>query len=104
MKRLISIIILTQLAFLYADNYSLSFDGDDDYVSLTNDYQFSGADDFTIGTGTGTGDFIVGNTNSDMEKNNKGFSDRGRQVIFEWSLGLGILVGLFIYLLLLLLV
>ena len=32
MKRLISIIILTQLTFLHADNYSLSFDGVDDYV------------------------------------------------------------------------
>ena len=32
MKRLISIILLTQLAFLNADNYSLSFDGVDDYV------------------------------------------------------------------------
>tara|TARA_B110000196_G_scaffold279655_1_gene259375 strand:+ start:263 stop:499 length:237 start_codon:yes stop_codon:yes gene_type:complete len=67
MKRLISIIILTQLAFLYADNYSLSFDGDDDYVSLTNDYQFSGADDFTIGMwiycedlNSGAGGYIEG--------------------------------------------
>ena len=34
MKRLISIIILTQLTFLNADNYSLSFDGVDDYVDL----------------------------------------------------------------------
>ena len=34
MKRLISIIILTQLTFLTADNYSLSFDGTDDYVSI----------------------------------------------------------------------
>jgi len=32
MKRLFSIIILAQLTFLNADNYSLSFDGVDDYV------------------------------------------------------------------------
>jgi hypothetical protein len=37
MKRLISIIILTQLAFLNADNYSLSFDGVDDYVEYITD-------------------------------------------------------------------
>ena len=49
MKRLISTIILIQLTFLNADNYSLSFDGVDDNVSLINVYQFSGADDFTIG-------------------------------------------------------
>ena len=35
MKRFISTIILIQLTFLNADNYSLSFDGDDDYVSGT---------------------------------------------------------------------
>ena len=34
MKRLISIIIVTQLTFLTADNYSLSFDGSDDYVVI----------------------------------------------------------------------
>ena len=34
MKRLISIIILTQLTFLNADNYSLSFDGVDDYINV----------------------------------------------------------------------
>ena len=34
MKRLISIIILTQLTFLTADNYSLSFDGVDDVVEV----------------------------------------------------------------------
>ena len=34
MKRLISTIILIQLTFLNADNYSLSFDGDDDYAVI----------------------------------------------------------------------
>ena len=34
MKRLISIIILAQLTFLNADNYSLSFAGDADYVNI----------------------------------------------------------------------
>lgn len=58
------------------------------------------SEDFTIGTGSTTGDFVVGNTSSDLDKDNKGFSDRGRQVIFAWSLGLGILVGLFVYFLL----
>ena len=36
MKRLISTIILTQLTFLTADNYSLSFDGTDDYASIVD--------------------------------------------------------------------
>lgn len=56
------------------------------------------AKDFTVG-GT-RGNFIVGNTSSDVEKSDKQFSDRGRQIIFAWSLGLGILVGLFVYFLL----
>ena len=43
MKRLISTIILIQLTFLHADNYSLSFDGTDDYVDFGDD------DDFRIG-------------------------------------------------------
>ena len=34
MKRLISTIILIQLTFLNADNYSLSFDGVDDYTDM----------------------------------------------------------------------
>ena len=34
MKTLLSIFILVQLTFLHADNYSLSFDGSDDYVDL----------------------------------------------------------------------
>ena len=34
MKTLLSILILLQLTFLHADNYSLSFDGDDDYVII----------------------------------------------------------------------
>ena len=56
------------------------------------------AEDFTVGASTGM--FVTGNTSSDLDKDNKGFSDRGRQVIFAWSLGLGILVGLFVYFLL----
>ena len=34
MKRLLSIIILAQLTFLNADNYSLSLDGEDDWVYI----------------------------------------------------------------------
>ena len=56
------------------------------------------AEDFTVGASTGN--FVIGNTSSDLEKDNKGFSDRGRQIVFAWSLGLGILVGLFVYFLL----
>ena len=51
MKRLISTIILAQLTFLHADNYSLSFDGSDDYVSVNGtviDNVFSGTQAFTI--------------------------------------------------------
>jgi len=48
MKRLISIIILTQLTFLNADNYSLSFDGDDDYVNLSDDILLNDPESFTI--------------------------------------------------------
>ena len=55
-------------------------------------------DDFVVGGQTGG--FIVGNTDSDVDKHDKIFSDRGRQVIFGWSLGLGIIVGLCIYFLL----
>ena len=48
MKRLISIIILTQLTFLTADNYSLSFDGVDDYVQLADKPISGSVDQFTI--------------------------------------------------------
>ena len=48
MKRLISIIILTQLTFLNADNYSLSFDGVDDYVQLADKPISGSVDQFTI--------------------------------------------------------
>ena len=34
MKTLLSIFIILQLTFLHADNYSLSFDGEDDYVNV----------------------------------------------------------------------
>ena len=50
--------------------------------------------------GANTGSFIVGNTDSDSNKENKMFSEKGRQVLFGWSLGLGILIGLFVYFLL----
>ena len=49
MKRLISIIILTQLTFLNADNYSLSFDGNDDYVLVGDQSELDVGDgDFTL--------------------------------------------------------
>ena len=50
MKRLISIIILTQLTFLNADNYSVSFDGDDDYVTIpkSGTLNLEGSSAFTL--------------------------------------------------------
>ena len=50
MKRLISIIILIQLTFLNADNYSLSFDGSDDYVNVADDnsLDFDGSTSFSV--------------------------------------------------------
>ena len=47
MKRLLSIIILAQLTFLNADNYSLSFDGVDDRVEIPS---INLASEFTIST------------------------------------------------------
>ena len=47
MKRLISTIILIQLTFLNADNYSLSFDGVDDRVEIPS---INLASEFTIST------------------------------------------------------
>ena len=48
MKRLISIIILTQLTFLHADNYSLSFDGVDDYGSVPSNSVYTVGNNYTI--------------------------------------------------------
>ena len=48
MKTLLSIFILLQLTFLHADNYSLSFDGSDDYVSISNSDNFDIVDELTI--------------------------------------------------------
>ncbi|MBT6711269.1 MAG: LamG domain-containing protein, partial [Candidatus Marinimicrobia bacterium] len=49
MKRLISTIILIQLTFLNADNYSVSFDGVDDYATVPdNDILDIGTSDFSI--------------------------------------------------------
>jgi len=48
MKRLLSIIILAQLTFLHADNYSLSFDGEA-YIDISEDHPFTGnLDNFSI--------------------------------------------------------
>ena len=48
MKTLLSIFILVQLTFLHADNYSLSFDGDDDYVEVDDDASISGLNAITV--------------------------------------------------------
>ena len=48
MKRLISIIILAQLTFLNADNYSLSFDGVDDYVEIADSDELDGMEQLTV--------------------------------------------------------
>ena len=45
MKTLLSIFILVQLTILHADNYSLSFDGVDDYVDLGTGFNLQ---DYTI--------------------------------------------------------
>ena len=48
MKRIISTIILIQLTFLNADNYSLNFDGEDDYVIINSSPELSGLSQFTL--------------------------------------------------------
>ena len=48
MKTLLSIFILVQLTFLHADNYSLSFDGSDDYVEVDDDNSFRGLNAITV--------------------------------------------------------
>ena len=50
MKKFISTIILIQLTFLYADNYSLSFDGVDDWVQVdyASNLDLVGSQNFTI--------------------------------------------------------
>ena len=54
--------------------------------------------DFVVGiNGDGV---LAGQTRSDEDKSNKYFSDRGRTILFAWSIGLSFAVGLIVHLLL----
>ena len=90
MKRLISIIIVTQLTFLTADNYSLSFDGTDDYVAVTHNIAGSYTG-FTISSWVKVDDYGDNNTdfildvgrNEDSKRINLGINTSG----FQASIG-----------------
>ena len=72
MKRLLSIFIILQLTFLHADNYSLSFDGSDDYVTIpkSGTLNLENASEFTIQVyinndalpGSSTWRYLISNT------------------------------------------
>lgn len=62
----------------------------------------SGPGDFIVPGNNETGPYQVGNTDSDKGKKNKFYSDRGRVILFAWSLGLGAAIALFIHFLLVL--
>jgi len=60
----------------------------------------SGPGDFVVPGNNETGPYQIGNSDSDKSKKNKFYSDRGRIILFAWSIGLGAAVALFIHFLL----
>lgn len=53
--------------------------------------------DFVTLDGDSRGPYRVGNTDSDLSKDNKQLTDRGRMLVFAYSFGLGAAVGLIIH-------
>lgn len=62
----------------------------------------SGPGDYMVPSNNETGPYQIGNSDSDKAKKNKIFSDRGRTILFAWSIGLGAAVALFVHFLLVL--
>ena len=60
----------------------------------------SGAGDFIVPQGDGTGPYQVGTSDSDKARANKLLSDRGRIIYFSWSIGIGSLCAILIHFLL----
>ena len=44
-----------------------------------------------------SGGYTLGSSDSDLDKSNKILSERGRNKVFAYSIGLGALVGLFVH-------
>ena len=53
--------------------------------------------DFMVPSNNETGPYQIGTSDSDEGKKNKFYSDRGRIILFAWSLGLGAATALFIF-------
>ena len=62
----------------------------------------SGPGDFVVPDNNETGPYSIGRSDSDKEKKNKFYSDRGRVILFAWALGFGAIVALIIHFLLIL--
>lgn len=60
----------------------------------------SGAGDFVVPQGDGSGPYQVGVTDSDKARSNKMLSDRGRIIYFAWAIGLACGIGILIHFLL----
>jgi len=50
--------------------------------------------DFVVSSG---GNYTLGSSDSDLDSSNKFLSDRGRNKVFAYSIGLGALVGLVVH-------
>ena len=92
MKRLISTIILIQLTFLNADNYSLSFDGVDDYVLTPVSYtDLYGAETVSISASINwlSSDSDGGTSSQGIINNASSGSGMGHQIALNIDTGIG---------------